>query len=176
MNREELIKHLNPKGLGIEIGVQSGNYAKRILEYSELHLILLDSWRELSEYPDTANVPTDYHLMLMNNTLKTLMPYEGRFTLMRELSGVACNFFPDELFDFIYLDANHERGAVYKDLTNWYPKVKKGGIFAGHDYVNLKDEVNDFGVKDAVDSFFAEIGVEVMVEDIQFPTWYIIKP
>jgi len=176
MNRHELIKHLNLSGLGIEVGVQSGDYAAKILEYSNLHLITLDAWRHLEEYPDKANVPTDYHLMLMNNTIKTLMPYEGRFTLMRELSEVACNFFADGVFDFVYIDANHEKNAVYKDLVNWYPKVKSGGIFSGHDYINIKDEINDFGVKDAVDEFFAEKGIHVNVEDIQFPTWYIVKP
>lgn len=176
MNREELIKHLNLSGIGLEVGVQSGNYAAKILEYSELHLIVLDAWRELEDYPDKANVPTDYHLMLMNNALKTLHPYEGRFTLMRELSEVACHFFKDELFDFIYIDANHFEDMVYMDLVHWFPKVKKGGIFAGHDYINLKDEVNDFGVKSAVDRFFAEKNIEVLVEDIQFPTWYIKKP
>lgn len=176
MNREELIKHLNLSGLGIEVGVQSGDYAVKILEYSNLHLIVLDAWRHLDNYPDKANVQTDYHLMLMNNSIKTLMPYEGRFTLIRELSEVACNFFPDNIFDFVYIDANHEKSAVYKDLQNWFPKVKSGGIFAGHDYINLKDEINDFGVKDAVDEFFAEKNIPVNVEDIQFPTWYINKP
>jgi hypothetical protein len=176
MNREELIKYLNLSGLGIEVGVQSGDYAAKILEYSNLHLITLDAWRYLEEYPDKANVNTDYHLMLMNNAIKRLMPFEGRYTLMRELSEVACKFFPDYTFDFVYIDANHEKNAVYKDLVNWYPKVKSGGIFAGHDYINIKDEINDFGVKDAVDEFFAEKGISIKIEDIQFPTWYIVKP
>jgi hypothetical protein len=176
MNREEFIKSLNLKGLGIEIGVQSGNYSSKILEYSNLHLILLDSWRELNDYHDKANVNTDQHIMFMNNTLKRLKEFDGRFTLMRELSEIAVDFFKDEIFDFIYMDANHSEEFVYNDLIRWYPKVKKGGILAGHDYLNLKEEINDFGVKDAVDKFFYEKDIIVNTVDIHFPTWFIQKP
>jgi hypothetical protein len=176
MNREQWITSIAPKGLGIEIGVQSGYYASRILELSELHLVVLDAWRELEGYPDLANSPTGHHLTLMNNAIKTLLPYEGRFTLIREKSEVAVGFFPDSLFDFIYIDANHQEDAVRGDLINWWPKVKSGGIFAGHDYINLKDEVNDFGVKDAVDKFFGQKGLTHNIVDAPFSTWWIKKP
>jgi hypothetical protein len=176
MNREEFIKHCNLSGTGIEIGVQSGNYARKILEYSNLHLILLDAWRHIEGYPDKANVSTDHHLMLMNNTLKHLIPeFENRFTLIREFSEKAATFFPDNFFDFIYLDADHSEKFVYAELHRWWPKLKQGGLIAGHDYVNLKDEYNDFGVKTAVDNFFGEKNIPVSVVDIQFPTWYVYK-
>lgn len=177
MNREELITFLNPKGLGIEIGVQSGHYSEAILSRTEgLHLIVLDSWRHLENYPDLANSPTNDHLNLMNHTVERLLPYEGRFTLIRELSETAVQWFKDELFDYIYMDANHSESFVYLDLVRWWGKLKPGGIMSGHDYVNLKDDINDFGVKDAVDKFFAFQGVEVHVVDHPFPTWYVYKP
>ena len=125
MDRRQLIKHLNPEGLGIEIGVQSGDYAKMILEESNLHLILLDSWRELTEYPDKGNVTTAQHLVLMNNSLKTLSEFEGRFTLMRELSEVAVDWFKDDFFGCMYMDANHSDKFVYYDLVKWRKKIKK---------------------------------------------------
>lgn len=176
MNREEFLKELNLSGIGIEIGVQSGNYSKKILEYSNLHLILLDSWRYIPDYPDMANVSTDTHLVLMNNTLKTLIDdYEGRFTLIRELSENAVNFFPENFFDFIYLDANHSEKFVYSELVRWWPKLKNNAVMAGHDYLNLKDEYNDFGVKNAVDKFFNEKNIIIKTVDNYFPTWYVIK-
>ena len=176
MNRVEFIKHNNLSGIGVEIGVQSGDYAKRILENSDLHLILLDSWRHIEGYPDKANVATDHHLMLMNNTLNRLIPeFENRFTLIRELSEKAASFFPDNFFDFIYLDADHSEKFVYAELHRWWPKLKKNGLIAGHDYLNLQDEINDFGVKTAVDNFFGERNIQVNVVDIQFPTWYVNK-
>ena len=85
MNREEFIKSLNLKGLGIEIGVQSGNYSSKILEYSKLHLILLDSWRELNNYQDRANVNTEHHIMLMNNTLKNLKEFNKLYEYSEDI-------------------------------------------------------------------------------------------
>jgi hypothetical protein len=43
----------------------------------------------------------------------------------------------NESLDFVYIDANHKYDAVKKDLELWYPKVRKGGVFAGHDYLKM---------------------------------------
>jgi hypothetical protein len=34
----------------------------------------------------------------------------------------------------VYIDANHEYASVVEDIALWRPKVRKGGILAGHDY------------------------------------------
>lgn len=57
--------------------------------------------------------------------------------------------FSDNYFDFIFIDADHTYEQVIKDIKAWLPKLKKGGIIAGHDYGN-----KDTGVKRAVDSIF----------------------
>jgi len=179
INRETLIKYLNLKGLGIEIGVLGGYYSEKILENSELHLIILDSWRHIDEkyyYGDSANSDTGHQIVLLNETLKRLIPlYENRFTLIRELCEKAATFFKDEIFDFIYLDANHNKDFVYSELNRWWSKLKLGGVIAGHDYVNRPDNVG-FGVKDAVDQFFSEKNIEFDICDFGCcPTWFATK-
>jgi hypothetical protein len=37
--------------------------------------------------------------------------------------------------DFVYLDADHAHASVKADLAAWFPLVKSGGVFAGHDWV-----------------------------------------
>jgi predicted O-methyltransferase YrrM len=37
-------------------------------------------------------------------------------------------------FDFIFVDADHSYDQVMSDLCSWTPRVKKGGVIAGHDY------------------------------------------
>jgi predicted O-methyltransferase YrrM len=49
----------------------------------------------------------------------------------------AVNDFKDEGLDVVYIDANHSYAAFRKDLRAWIPKVKRGGIIAGHDYHHL---------------------------------------
>ena len=64
----------------------------------------------------------------------------------------AASLFEDGSVDFVYLDADHAEAAVQRDLEVWFPKVRPGGVLAGHDYLN-----NDFpGVRRAADAFFAE--------------------
>eukprot|EP00758_Cryptobia_borreli_P017344 Tbor_TRINITY_DN6182_c4_g1::TRINITY_DN6182_c4_g1_i3::g.22011::m.22011 len=75
-------------------------------------------------------------------------------------------------FDYIYVDARHDYKGVLDDISQWWPKLKKGGIMAGHDYVfftkkaRIGKYVNDWRVnydgtinngrivRGAVDDFF----------------------
>lgn len=36
--------------------------------------------------------------------------------------------------DLVYVDASHDEESVYRDLTAWYPFVKKQGILCGDDW------------------------------------------
>ena len=43
--------------------------------------------------------------------------------------------YPDEYFDFVYVDARHDRLGVMDDLHAWWPKIADGGMMCGHDFV-----------------------------------------
>ena len=47
--------------------------------------------------------------------------------------------FADGSFDFIYVDARHDYRGVAVDIAEWWPKLRPGGIFAGHDYYTQAD-------------------------------------
>lgn len=178
IDRRDLMQMYNIKGLGIEVGVQSGYFSKEILNRTtDFHLITLDSWRNIEEgYNEGGNSETETQIRNLTDTLRMLSEqHEGRFTIMRELCEVACHFFKDELFDFIYLDANHSEEFVTEELKRWYPKLKPGGLIAGHDYVTRPDD-SAFGVKAAVDKFFKENNLKFEVCDFGCcPTWFHIK-
>lgn len=61
--------------------------------------------------------------------------------------------FADGTLDFAFVDAAHDYHSVRCDLQAWWPKVKPGGLLAGHDY----RDPGSPGVAKAVDEFF---GVE----------------
>lgn len=42
--------------------------------------------------------------------------------------------FPDEHFDFIFIDGLHTYEAVSSDIKNSLRKLRSGGVLAGHDY------------------------------------------
>lgn len=70
---------------------------------------------------------------------------------------------PTEMFDFIYLDARHDYDGIKEDMNAWWPLLKTGGLFAGHDFV--EDGLNKaglFGVQKAVKEFVDAHNKEVM--------------
>tara|TARA_Y100000389_G_C17052243_1_gene313332 strand:+ start:118 stop:318 length:201 start_codon:yes stop_codon:yes gene_type:complete len=47
--------------------------------------------------------------------------------------------FPDDFFDFIYVDGYAHTGEENgKTFFDWWPKLKQNGIFSGDDYDNKK--------------------------------------
>lgn len=73
--------------------------------------------------------------------------FQGMVKFIRGDSANAAMRVEDESVFAVYLDGNHTRGGVSRDIHAWLPKVKRGGILAGHDYGSPGHE----GVKQAVD-------------------------
>jgi predicted O-methyltransferase YrrM len=71
----------------------------------------------------------------------------------RAASVQAATAYPDELLDFVFIDAAHSFEAVTADLAGWWPKLRPGGLIAGHDYTHSP------GVRAAVDRFVAARGL-----------------
>lgn len=69
----------------------------------------------------------------------------------------ASKLFEDDSLDFVFLDAEHKLDNVMQDLNLWFPKIKKGGFFGGHDYYEGTE------VKLATDKFFEEKSLKFSV-------------
>jgi predicted O-methyltransferase YrrM len=64
------------------------------------------------------------------------------------------NRYENESIDFCFIDGSHEYEDVKKDILAYLPKVKKGGILAGHDYDRIWQ-----GVINAVDEILGKVEV-----------------
>ena len=60
--------------------------------------------------------------------------------------------FPNEYFDWIYIDASHRYEDVLNDLEMARLKVKLDGLILGDDYVNVVGKWDDDVIR-AVDDF-----------------------
>ncbi len=60
----------------------------------------------------------------------------GKFsvTQYKGTSLEAAKVIPDASLDLVMVDTPHDYPTVIADLRAWLPKVKPGGIIAGHDY------------------------------------------
>jgi hypothetical protein len=117
---------------GVEVGTFMGRYAEVLCESNPyLHLTCVDPWVAYSGYKDYS---TQRALTKGYDVAKEKLS-KYNCTLVREFSLEAAKQFPDGFFDFVYIDANHELPWVIQDLYAWIPKVKKGGVISGHDYL-----------------------------------------
>ncbi|MBU0980424.1 MAG: class I SAM-dependent methyltransferase [Nanoarchaeota archaeon] len=174
-----LAKRLGLTGKGVEIGVQSGFYSERLLAGSSLsRLYSIDSWKAFKkkDYDDISNLPQHRHHIAYLRTRLKLMMFGRRSKILRTLSQEAIKRFEDDSLDFIYIDANHTYEGCKGDMGQWWPKLRKGGLFAGHDYVDGKLPEGLFGVKSAVDEFSKKHEQRLYItKEKDFPSWYFIK-
>ncbi len=157
--RDELPKLIDTLGLkvGLEIGVCKGEYSSVLLDNSKLETLYgVDAWsndevltRSSLKKCDRVPGKFDEHYEIAKSALSR---FGERSKLIRMLSEEAANEFADNSLDFIYVDASHRFSGVVLDLILWYPKLRTGGIMAGHDYwLKYRDEVmaavNGFAVE-----------------------------
>jgi hypothetical protein len=155
---------------GAEIGVHQGGYSDELLAGNpNLTLFSIDPW---SLYREQRN--QDRQDKYYQQTIARLAKYEGRAIIMREFSVEASKRFDDGELDFVYIDAAHDFDNVMLDLIHWYPKVKTGGIFAGHDYWHQ----HCFGIIQAVDAFIKGHGINdwYVTNNEPVPSWLWVKP
>lgn len=135
---------------GVEIGVEQGLYSKTLLENNPgLKLYCVDPWLAYQGYRE--HVSQEKLDGFLEITKKRLEGYD--FEIVRERSVEASQGFLDESLDFVYIDGNHEYSHVVADICAWYPKVKKSGIVAGHDFISRRDPHLNMHVPEAVRGF-----------------------
>jgi predicted O-methyltransferase YrrM len=88
--------------------------------------------------------------------------------LIRKTSIEAVQQFEDESLDFIYIDGNHKLQYAVQDIMEWYPKIRKGGVMSGHDYINPDRAA---GVKDTIQVKYA---VDVCVRALKVRSFYVL--
>jgi len=141
---------------GAEIGVWKGKWSARLcLDNPALVMLCVDPWTAYGGYHDTRNQQS-----VLDAAYAEARERLARFrcTLIRKASAAAAAEVADGSLDFVYIDANHGEAFVREDLTAWAPKVRSGGIVAGHDYL-WRPKKPHIQVKPAVDRFVAERGI-----------------
>ena len=120
----------------VEVGVEAGDNAINMLTNLPFaQFVLVDSYDVLKPtFQFNARLFTkEEREAFINKVRERLKPFDGRVQLIVEDSAIASIRFSDNYFDYIYIDAEHDNDSVFRDLSFWYPKLKVGGIMAGHD-------------------------------------------
>lgn len=139
--------------IGAEIGVWRGHTSELLLHHlPDLSLLAVDTWEKLAG-PLTEPVPIDMLQDAHNEFLQRTALFQQRCLIFQMASVIAAQRVAYRSLNFVFIDADHCYDHVMADLTAWYPKLKGGGLFCGHDYDNVHDRRGIFGVKRAVNEF-----------------------
>lgn len=177
--------------IGAEVGVQQGVFAEKVLRNwpSCMKYYLIDPWVKQENYSDRANVSNEVHEKFLQDTQERLAPFQHQIQFLRMFSVDAAIQIPDSSLDFVYIDGRHDYESVMQDLETFLPKVRRGGIVAGHDYVDNdfvltqgddwavgpKGRRHDYkAVKSAVDRFVQRWQKQLIVcyAEGDYPSWY----
>lgn len=169
---EYIKEHLKGELVGVEIGVFKGENAENILENLPIKkLYLIDPYIGYDNYSDSLKgfdekTPTTSLTEAKKIAEKRLVKHKDKIIWINKKSYEARNDVPNNL-DFVYIDGNHLYDYVKADIENYWPKVRKGGILGGNDYITYK------GVKEAVDKFIKE--EKLLMFNFKKYDWWVIK-
>ena len=146
---------------GVEVGVLRGDNADSILnELNIKKLYLIDIWDDYKDQRTKFANQENYDIVLKR------FKKDKRVEIIRNLSMEGSKKIENRSLDFVYIDANHGYKHVYNDMNCWYPKIRAGGILAGHDVLSCIDvvkAVKDWCIKNKT------------TFEIKLPDWYLIK-
>ena len=141
--RNQFHELINDHGykVALEIGLGMGLNAAYLLGHTNLELLhAVENWAVHSFRKHREQ------------TIWRCEQYGERFNLIEKNSVDAVHLFEDESLDYVYIDGCHRLRYIKQDLDLWWPKVREGGFFGGHDYVLAKGcgvipAVNDFSLR-----------------------------
>lgn len=146
---------------GAEIGVAKGINSESILKELNIEkLYLIDVWDNYNEGVYKGPMEKNYNL-----TLKKF-GNDKRVKIIKDFSSNVVKNIKDGSLDFVYIDGNHSYKYVYQDIEGWFPKIKNGGVIAGHDVFNgpeVLEAVKDFCSKNKI------------IFNIELPDWWFFK-
>ena len=167
----KLVSEYNCKTI-VEVGTARGNNLINITKAfpgSEYKFYAIDPYLPYPGYDSDSNsIPET--IQQNYKYAKKYLFCDNRVEHIKDFSVEAAKMFDKESVDLIFIDANHKYDFVKEDLEFWFPILKKGGVFSGHDY---SERLFRSAVKNAVDEFCEERGYKPIIHDDVM--WQIIK-
>lgn len=151
--------------VGVEIGVYKGFFTKQLGEVG-LKVFGVDPWMPYPGFDRAVDDRIERQEYLYHRAQRETRGLD--VTLIRKISMDAVKDFEDESLDFIYIDGNHRLKYAVEDIMEWEPKIKKGGVISGHDYIKPNRAK---GIKDSIQVKYA---VDACVQALHIKDWYVL--
>jgi predicted O-methyltransferase YrrM len=164
----EPISKLQGELIGVEIGVCLGVTTEALLDEipNIKKIYAVDNYPAFIDW-NGGDINEERQALMKQYAKDLLTPFGDKVEFCYESSVEFANRFKEEeCLDFVFIDGDHSEEASYRDFINFYPLVKKGGIFAGHDIVLPE-------VKRSLEKFLGENFSKVIT--VSNNAWYMIK-
>jgi hypothetical protein len=136
----------------IEVGSWKGRSTKALAMHASGVVFAVDHWNGSPNDETLNDVALKGADGLFGEFLTNLAPElnSKRIIPIRAESGNAVpilrQILGDQKVDMVFIDADHSYDSVTRDILNYRPFVRKGGVLSGHDYSSVWP-----GVRRAVD-------------------------
>lgn len=149
-SRFHLLDLMKRDAVVAEIGVASGDFTAEISKRNfpcKLHLI--DSWETTRYAPAFEAVQKRF-----SDAIKA-----GRVEINRGISTKVLAGFPNEYFDWVYVDTSHSYDTTKRELLYCANKCKPDGRICGHDFTSGNSITPvPYGVIEACNEFCVQRG------------------
>lgn len=164
--RESTLERLPKDMTAAEVGVAFGDFSEKILKYTNpkkfYAIDIFDEHVTGCWGKDVFKEEKKPHLEWYRNRFQSYID-SGIMETVKGKSWDSLSTFPDNYFDFVYLDAAHDYDSVKRDVEQLKRVVKHGGIIQFNDYVMFDYIAGGFyGVIPAVHSLINETQSKVI--------------
>lgn len=177
-NFANLLNERGLNGAGVEIGTHQGVFAEQLLNrWKHTKFYCVDPWDDnLDGYQDRlahAQPTREQDYTIAYRRL-------ARFGvgMLRMTSNEAAKVVNVPL-DFVYIDGNHQESYFRQDVELWWPKLRSGGILAGHDieFSGRNNKQTEYHWRAGIEKVLVEkFGLIYLVYEPGTPwSWYVIK-
>lgn len=162
-HRNKLAAHLPHRARILELGVAKGEFTEQLATLRpDCFIIGIDRW-------------TDHHNEVERSYCTTRLKPFKNVILLKNTFEEAVSMFVGGEFDMIYIDGYAHTGqADGRTLRDWWPKLKRGGLFSGHDYC-----MRWAPTVEQVDKFMKDNSLSFKITHEkgprEFPSWYTWK-
>lgn len=155
---KQVVEEASSRSVFVEVGCWKGKSSAYMAveianSQKDITFYCVDTWTGSKEHEGYSELQNLYNIFLEN-----MNPVSQFYFPLKITSLEASKKFKDNSVDFVFLDAAHDYQNAKQDILAWWPKVKVGGILAGHDYW---DNPSWGDVKRVVDELFLNEGVKV---------------